>query len=333
MKKKEIIVGVDIGGTNTALGLIDYDCNLLVEKNFDTKSEKGIDAYVECLSQHVNGILKEYLSTHELKGIGIAAPNVNSLTGIIENSVNLKWKNVNLSELIKKYFNVPVKMINDANAAALGEQSAGSAKGMKNFIVLTLGTGLGSGIVVDGNLIYGQNGQAGELGHVSVKSNGRKCNCGNFGCLETYISANGIRRTVFDLISNYNEETELKNISFNNLTSKYISELALINDPIALKSFNFTGEILGKALSNVAAHFDPEAIILAGGLAESGDLLLKPTRFYFEKYLLDIYKDKIQILKSTLQNGRAAVMGAGNFILQELKKNPQSENVLSMKKG
>jgi glucokinase len=320
MKKQEVIAGVDIGGTNTVLGLIDNENNYLAEKSFETKSENGIDVYIERLVNSINEIFEKFSDAHELIGIGLAAPNANFLTGIIENSVNLKWRNVNLVDLIKKHFNIPIAMINDANAAALGEQICGSAKGMRNFIVLTLGTGLGSGIVVDGNLIYGENGLAGELGHVIVKSDGRKCNCGKNGCLETYISANGIRRTVFDLISYYNEETELQNISFNKLTSKYISELALKNDVIALKAFEFTGEILGRALSNVVAYFDPEAIILVGGLSESGDLLLKPTKFYFEKYLLNIYKGKVQILKSALQNGRAAVLGASSFVTKEINK-------------
>lgn len=320
MKKQGVIIGVDIGGTNTVLGLIDFNNNYLTEKTFKTKSESGVNIYVGRLIDCINEILKEYSNSHELKGIGLAAPNANFLTGVIENSVNLKWRNVNLVDLIKKYFDVPISMINDANAAALGEQISGSAKGMKNFIVITLGTGLGSGIVVDGNLIYGENGLAGELGHVIVKHDGRKCNCGKNGCLETYISANGIRRTVFEFISYYNDETELRNINFNDLTSKYISELALKKDSVALKVFEFTGEILGRALSNVVAYFDPEAIILLGGLAEAGDLLLTPTKFYFDKYLLNIYKGRVQILKSTLPYGRAAVLGACSIVMNEMNK-------------
>ncbi len=318
--KKQAIVGVDIGGTNTVLGLIDFENNYLLDKTFETNSEKGVDTYVERLHNYIKEIFAEFSGTYELRGIGLAAPNANFLTGVIENSVNLKWKNVNLVDLLKKYFDIPIALINDANAAALGEQISGSAAGMKNFIVLTLGTGLGSGIVVDGTLIYGENGLAGELGHVVVKSKGRKCNCGKHGCLETYISANGIKRTVFEFLSYYNEETELKNISYNNLTSKRISELALNKDRMALKVFEFTGEILGRALSNVVAYFDPEAIILLGGLSESGDLLIKPTRFFFDRYLLNIYKGKVQILKSTLQSGRAAVLGAGNFVMKDINK-------------
>ena len=320
MKKQDAILGVDIGGTNTVLGLTDFNNNYLTEKIFDTRSETGVESYIKRLIDHIKEILNKNSDTYKLKGIGLAAPNANFLTGVIENSVNLKWRNVNLVDLLKKYFDIPISIINDANAAALGEQISGSARGMKNFIVLTLGTGLGSGIVVDGNLIYGENGLAGELGHVIVKHDGRKCNCGKNGCLETYISANGIRRTVFEFLSYHNDESEFRNISFNNLTSKYISELALKKDPIALKVFEFTGEILGRALSNVAAYFDPEAIILLGGLSEAGDLLLLPTKFYFDKYLLNIYKGKVRILKSELQNGRAAVLGASSFIMKEMNK-------------
>lgn len=320
MKKEEVIFGVDIGGTNTAVGLIDSNNKFLMEKSFETKSSDGIDNYIERLAHYLRQMHHEYYFTYILKGIGLAAPNADYRTGYIENSVNLKWKKVNPVKLLKKHFDIPITLLNDANAAALGEQAGGSAKGMKNFVVLTLGTGLGSGIVVDGNLINGATGLAGELGHVVVKPDGRKCNCGRNGCLETYISANGIRRTAFDLISYYNEETKLRDISFNDLTSLNIAKLALGNDPVAVKVFDCSGEILGRALADIAACFDPEAIILAGGVAESGDLLLKPTKHYFEKNVLSIYKDKVKILKSSLLNSRAAVLGAGNFVLKEIEK-------------
>ncbi len=320
MKKEEVIFGVDIGGTNTAIGLIDANNNFLVEKSIETKSSDGIDKYIDRLANHLKQIHNEYYFTYILKGIGLAAPNADYRTGYIENSVNLKWKKVNPVKLLKQHFDIPITLINDANAAALGEQAGGSAKGMKNFVVLTLGTGLGSGIVVDGNLISGETGLAGELGHVVVKPDGRKCNCGRNGCLETYISANGIRRTVFDLISYYNEDTKLRDISFNDLTSLFIAELADKNDPVAIKVFDYSGEILGRALADIAACFDPEAIILTGGVSESGDLLIKPTKHYFEKNVLSIYKDKVKILKSSLKNSRAAVLGAGNFVLKEIEK-------------
>jgi glucokinase len=320
MKKEEVIFGVDIGGTNTAIGLIDSNNNLLAEKSFETNSSEGIENFIDRLAYHLNHVYNEYYFSYVLKGIGLAAPNADYRTGYIENSVNLKWKKVNPVNLLKKHFDIPITLINDANAAALGEQAGGCAVGMKNFVVLTLGTGLGSGIVVEGNLISGETGLAGELGHVVINPGGRKCNCGRNGCLETYISANGIRRTVFDLISFYNEETELRDVSFNNLTSLLVAELALKNDPVAMKVFDYSGEILGRALADIAACFDPEAVILAGGVADSGDLLLIPTRHYFEKSVLNIYKDKVKILKSSLQNSRAAVLGAGYFVLKEMEK-------------
>jgi len=319
MKKEEVIFGVDIGGTNTAIGLIDSNNKFLAETSFKTKSSDGIDNYIERLANHLKQMHHEFYFTYVLKGIGLAAPNADHRTGYIENSVNLNWKKVNPVKLLKKHFDIPITLINDANAAALGEGAGGSAKGMKNFVVLTLGTGLGSGIIVDGNLISGETGLAGEIGHVVVKTDGRKCNCGRNGCLETYISANGIRRTVFELISYYNEETKLMDVSFNNLTSLYIAELAIKDDPVAKKVFDYSGEILGRALADIAACFDPEVIILAGGVSESGDLLLKPTKHYFDKNVLSIYKDKVKVLKSSLQNSRAAVLGAGNFVLKEIE--------------
>jgi glucokinase len=214
---------------------------------------------------------------------------------------------------MKKHFDIPIAILNDADAAALGEHTLGVAREMKNFIVLTLGTGLGSGIFVDEHLMRGENGLAGELGHITIEEGGRECTCGRTGCLETYVSANGIKRSVSYFLSVSGLESELKNISFNELTSKKVYELALVNDPVALEVFNYTGEILGKALANVVTVFNPEAIILFGGIADSNELLLNPTIYFFEKNLLNFYKGRVRILKSGLQNGKAAVYGACEF--------------------
>ncbi|MDR3626517.1 MAG: ROK family protein, partial [Ignavibacteriaceae bacterium] len=241
--------------------------------------------------------------------------------GTIESPANLKWGNINLVQMMKKYFDVPVAIINDANAAALGEYTFGAAKGMKNFIVFTLGTGLGSGIFIDGHLLYGEDGHAGEIGHTTVEAMGRQCSCGRFDCLETYVSASGLKRSVFQFLSCSNEDSELRNINYNDLTGKKISELAYKNDPIALQAFDFTGEIFGRALANVVNIFNPEAIILFGGLADADDLLLSPTNKYFEKYLLKIHKGKTRILKSQIQNGNAAVLGAYSFVKDVLRNN------------
>ncbi len=320
MKKRKIVVGVDIGGTNTSFGALDFQNNYLPGKSFKTRPEDGIEIFLENLIEDIQDSFNDAADGTIIEGIGLAVPGANYLTGIIENSANLKWRNVNLIDLVKKHFDSPLILINDADAAAIGEQTHGVARGMKNFAVITLGTGLGSGIVVDGKLVHGENGLGGELGHMSVIPNGRECNCGRLGCLETYISANGMRRTVFDLLSRYSENSDLKNISYNELTSKYISELAIKNDPIALKAFDFTGEILGHALSNVVTFFDPEAIILYGGLAEAGELLFQPTNLYFEKHLLNIYKGKVKILKSSLQNGMAAILGACSSVMKNINK-------------
>ena len=320
MKNDQIVIGVDIGGTNTTIGIVDFHNNILFEDSFLTKPEKGAVAFSKSLSKHINNTYSRYKKSCSLEGIGIASPGANYQNGIIESPANLKWGNVKFIELMKQYFHVPIALINDANAAALGEHQFGSAKGMNNFIVLTLGTGLGTGIVVNGNLLYGENGYAGELGHAIIEKNGRQCNCGKYGCLETYVSATGIKRTVSNLLCNSNEPSELRYMSSENITSKLISELGNKNDPIAVKAFHYTGEILGLALSNLVSFFDPKAIILCGGLVEAGDLLLKPTIANFEKYLLNIYKGKVKIIKSGMLNGKSAVLGACSFIRETISE-------------
>ena len=319
--KQEMVVGVDIGGTNTAFGIVDFSNNILFENSFKTYPEKGVDNFFERLVTIIKEACTRLENKYVLSGIGLAAPGANYLKGTIESSVNLKWENINVSKLIKKYFNVPVVVMNDADAAAMGEHALGAAQKMKNFIVLTLGTGLGSGIFVDGQLMRGENGLAGELGHIIVEQGGRECTCGRNGCLETYVSAGGIRRSVSYFLSSSGLESELKDISFNELTSRKVCELALKNDPVALEVFNYTGKILGKALANVVTVFNPEAIILFGGLADSDELLLNPTNYYFEKNLLSFYKGKVRILKSGLQNGKAAVLGACEFVKETMVKN------------
>jgi glucokinase len=319
--KQEIVAGVDIGGTNTAFGIVDLNNKILFENSFKTFPEKGVDNFFERLA----GIIKEAYSKLENKyvlgGIGLAAPGANYLNGTIESSVNLKWENIDVRKIMRKHFDLPVVIINDADAAAMGEHALGIAQGMKNFIVLTLGTGLGSGIFVDGQLMRGENGLAGELGHIIIEQDGRECTCGRKGCLETYVSAGGIKRSANYFLSVLMQESKLKDISFNDLTSKKVCELALNKDAVAMEVFNYTGKILGKALANVVTVFNPEAIILFGGIADSDELLLKPTTFYFEKNLLGFYKGKVQILKSGLQNGKAAVFGACEFAREILGKN------------
>ncbi|MBU1101754.1 MAG: ROK family protein [Bacteroidetes bacterium] len=320
MEKMKIIAGVDIGGTNSVIGLVEKDGKYLLEETIKTNSREEIEKYIPRLADKIIEMCKEVSSDYELASIGIAAPCGNYFTGIIENPSNFNWGNVNIVEQLKRYFTIPIVVTNDANAAALGEQVYGSAIGIKNFILLTLGTGLGCGIISEGRLLYGANGLAGELGHTVVQPRGRKCNCGNSGCLETYISANGLRRTVSYFLSKSNAESELRNISFNEMTGDFISELALKGDLIAKKTFEFTGEILGRAMANIVNSFDPQKIILFGGLAEAGELLLTPTKKYFEENLLSMYKGKVDLGIAELQNGRAAVLGVSYLAMEEIKR-------------
>lgn len=319
--KKEIVVGVDIGGTNTVVAITDFSNSIIFQNEFRTEPEKGVDDFFIRLAGIIKSEYSKIKHKYSISGIGLAAPSANYLKGTIESPANLKWGNVNLVEMMKKHFDFPISILNDANAAAIGEHNFGTARGMKNFIVLTLGTGLGSGIYVDGNLLLGENGLAGELGHTTVEPGGRGCTCGRKGCLETYVSASGLKRSVFQFLSNANEQSELRNFSFNELTGAKITELARKQDPIALKAFNYTGEVLARALSNIVTYFNPEAIILFGGLADSDELLLTPLNFYFEKYLLNIYKGRIKILKSELQHGKSAVLGACSYAKEFIQRN------------
>lgn len=316
MTKNNITVGVDVGGTNTVIGFVDDDGNYLAGTTIPTFAEENANKFIVRLAEQIK--LMSMQNGIQVNGIGVAAPSANYFLGTIESPSNLKWGSVNFVELMKEHFDIPVAITNDANAAALGELAFGSAQGMKNFIVITLGTGLGSGIVVDGKMLYGEHGLAGELGHMVVKPNGRECSCGKAGCLETYVSAGGLKRTVFDLLGHSRAKSKLRDYSFNNLTAKQISEMAMENDPIALNAFYKTGEILGQAFVNIVLCYNPEAIILFGGLVDSGDLLLQPAKNFYEKGILDIYKNKVKILKSGLQSGKAAVLGASTLISNKL---------------
>jgi glucokinase len=321
MIKNRITVGVDIGGTNTVFGFIKENGESLFSNLIPTLANEDANKFIDRLTNEIKSNFRQFADKYVLSGIGIAAPSANNFNGTIETPSNIKWGKVNFVTLLKKHFQIPIVITNDANAAALGEYEFGLGRGLKNFIVITLGTGLGSGIIINGNLLYSEGGLAGEFGHTIVKPNGRLCNCGRKGCLETYASANGIRRTVFKLIARYNEPSELQNIPFTQMTGEIINDLALKGDSIAVKAFQYTGKILGKALANLATSFVPEAIILFGGLAGSGDLLLKPTQTHFEKNLLSIHKGKVKILKSSIDNGMAAILGASSLINKNIYNN------------
>lgn len=319
---KEVVIGIDIGGTFTKYGIVDRDGDVLDEDFISTDVYKEFDAYLENLHSVIENSILSINDEIEVKGVGIGAPNGNYYRGTIEHPPNLIWKGIiPVVDKLKSYFkDIPIVLTNDANAAAIGEMIYGGAKGMKDFIVITLGTGLGSGIVVNGNVVYGHDGFAGELGHVNVKLKGRDCGCGKKGCLETYVSATGIKRTVFELLGERTYDSELRKLSFVDMTSKMVSEAAKKGDQIALEAFEYTGRILGSKLADAVGHTSPEAIFLLGGLAKAGELIINPTKKYMEESLLPIYKNKVKILPSSLQDTNAGVLGAGALAWNELDK-------------
>ncbi len=317
MAKRQIAVGIDIGGTNTVFGLVDRDGKIISEGVLKTREFDEIEVFVAALHEKVNVTLRKLGNSTELLGYGIGAPMGNIHNGTIEYPSNLPWKGIiPLADYFAKHTSHHVTVTNDANAAAVGEMVYGDAKGMKNFVVITLGSGLGSGFVVDGKLVYGANGFAGELGHTAIRpgASNRMCGCGRKGCLETYVSASGIKRTVLKIMADSIMDSELRNLSFNELNSKVIHSAALKGDPIALEAFEHTGKMLGFKLADVVAHTDPEAIFLFGGLALAKDLIFEPAREYMEQNLLSIYKGKVKLLPSGLSTHNAAVLGASSLV-------------------
>ncbi len=317
--KEQLCFGVDIGGTNTSIGLVNRIGDILNEEVIPTHREQDASSYLPRLFRKMEEMGKRYQEDYELAGIGIGAPNANFYRGTVENPPNLNWgKVVEVRKIVGEHFGIPCALTNDANAAAIGEMTFGAAQGMKDFIVVTLGTGLGSGIVVNGQLVYGHDGFAGELGHTIVNVNGRHCGCGNKGCLETYVSATGIKRTIFKLLADYTSDSELRNVSFEELDAKMITEAAIRGDKIALEAFEYTGRILGMKLAEAIAITSPEAIFLFGGLANARDLLFQPTLLHMEKFLLPIFKNKVKLQISGLQDKNAAVLGASALIWNDL---------------
>jgi glucokinase len=321
VKTKEIAIGIDIGGTNTVFGFIDKKGKCLAEGNVRTAEYREFDDFVEAVWQEILAVQSSIKTKIDIKGIGIGAPNGNFYNGTIEFAPNLNWKGIiPVAKAFKKLSKLPVVLTNDANAAAMGEMMYGGAKRMKDFIVITLGTGLGSGIVVNGNVLYGHDGFAGEIGHVIVTPNGRKCGCGRRGCLETYASATGIKRTALKLLSESDEDSMLSGHTIKSLSAKMIDEAAIAGDHIALQSFEYTGKILGEALANSIAYTSPQAIFLFGGLAQAGKLIFKPTKKHMERSLLNIYKKKVKLLPSSLEGAHAAVLGASALVWKEMGK-------------
>lgn len=321
----DVVLGADIGGTNTVFGLVDLEGTLHMSWSIPTKSSEPAEKLIERMKEVIDAADLS-ANNFNLIGIGAGAPNANYYTGYVENPPNLEWGTVDLKGIFQNQFSLPSAITNDANAAALGEMLFGAAIGKKDFIEITLGTGLGSGVVVDENVVYGKSGFAGELGHVIVIENGRKCGCGRNGCLETYASASGIRRTAFEVLANKTEKSLLRDISFNNLTSKSIYDAAEAGDKLALEIFERTGEILGKALANATAYLSPEAIVLFGGLADARHFIFEPTIKYFNQNLLPIFKDSCEIIPSKLPASTAPILGSAALIWKELNKSQIEES-------
>ncbi|MEG1616379.1 MAG: ROK family protein [Bacteroidales bacterium] len=308
---KPYAVGIDIGGTNTVFGIVDARGTVIASGSIKTQKYLDVNEYVNDLHTELSKLIEEVGGADKIKGIGVGAPNGNYYTGNIEFAPNLPWKGViQLSKMLTQKFGIPVNLTNDANAAAIGEMTYGAARGMKDFIMITLGTGVGSGIVINGQVVYGHDGFAGELGHVIVNKNGRTCGCGRKGCLETYASATGVARTAREFLETRPDASLLRQIPSNEITSKDVYEAAVAGDKLAQEIFQFTGKTLGEAFADFVAFSAPEAIILFGGLSRAGDMIMNPIMDAMEANLLNIWKGKIKVLFSELKESDAAVLGA-----------------------
>ena len=315
--EKAFVVGIDIGGTNTIIGLVNSQGGIEKSASYKTQEIKNVHSYIQVMAQKIKEVT-EGLLPEQFKGIGIGAPNGNYYNGSIEFAPNLPWEGViPFVKLLGEYFpGKRIELTNDANAAAIGEMIFGNAKGLTDFIMITLGTGVGSGIVAGGKLIYGHDGFAGEIGHTIYDFNGRPCGCGRKGCLETYTSASGMVKTALELLNQSSEKSPLRDINPQDLSPKILHEMAEKGDPIALQTFEITGKILGQKLSDSVAHTSPSHIILFGGITKSGDLLMRPLKKYLNESLLKIYQNKVEILFSALPESDAAILGAAALIEQ-----------------
>ncbi len=308
---KPYVLGIDIGGTNTVFGIVDARGNVLASSSIKTQKHSNFNDYLEELHTEASRLIDAYDATDKIQGIGIGAPNANYYTGRIDNAVNLPWPSLPLAQLVSEKFGIPVAITNDANAAALGEMTYGAARGLKDFIMITLGTGVGSGIVINGQVVYGHDGLAGELGHVIIKrNNGRLCGCGRTGCLETYCSATGVARSAREFHELRTEPSLLRNIPVEEITSKDVYDAAVQGDQIAKDIFTYTGTLLGEAMADMMVFSSPEAFILFGGLAKSGDMLMRPLKEAMDKNMLSMFKGKPKVILSELKEADAAVLGA-----------------------
>ncbi|MES2330401.1 MAG: ROK family protein [Bacteroidota bacterium] len=313
-------IGIDIGGTGTKFGIVDNVGNLLFSSEMSTRNHADLAAFIDELYNNLNPLIEQAGGIGRIKGIGLGAPNGNYYTGTIEYAPNLPWKGIlPLAALVEGKFQLPVVMTNDANAAALGEMMYGVAHGMKDFIMITLGTGVGSGIVANGSLIYGHDGFAGELGHTIIIPDGRMHQgTGKRGSLESYASATGVRLTAIELLEQNDTPSLLRDVPKDKLDSKKVYDAAMEGDELAKEIFEYTGKILGMALANFVMFSSPEAIVLFGGLTKAGDLILKPTREHMEANLIQVFQNKVKILVSHLKESDAAILGA-SALVWELK--------------
>lgn len=311
-------VGIDIGGTNTKFGIVDKKGQILEQDRLLTNKHEAVQDFIDELHDKLTPMIQKNGGADQFNGIGIGAPNGNYYSGNIEYAANLKWRGIiPFAKMVSEKFSLPVKLTNDANAAAVGEMMYGCAKGMKHFIVITLGTGVGSGIVIDGKIVLGHDGFAGELGHTIIRPGGRMHKgTGIRGTLESYASATGVRETALEMLTdNPQVESLLRDYTINDLiTSQTVYECATKGDKIANDVFEFTGQVLGEALANFVMFSSPEAIILFGGLTKAGDLIMNPTRQAMEANLIQIFKGKIKLLFSELQEADAAILGASALV-------------------
>jgi len=316
----ELALGIDIGGTNTVFGLIDKEGYCHNKNTLSTIAFLTPELLIEAVKTEVD-LMLDKLPNFKLVGIGIGAPNGNYFNGTIEYAPNLIWKGIiDLVKLLKVHYDLPIYVNNDANAATIGEMTYGAAKHIRDFVLVTLGTGLGSGFVSNGQLIYGHDGFGGELGHVIIEPEGRDCGCNRKGCLETYASATGLVKTAILKLKTFEGNSTLKEMQPEELDAKTIAEAAQKQDSLAIEIFDYTAQKLALGLANAVAITNPKTIILYGGLAKAGDILLKPLVKYFESYLLEIFKNKVNIIISDLDNDNGAILGASALVWNELKQ-------------
>ncbi len=311
MEKKPYVIGLDLGGTNSEFGIVDQNANIIASTRVKTAGHGDINQYVDDCVAALRPIIEQVGGIEKIHAMGIGAPNGNYYTGSIEFAPNLPWKGkIPLAQMFSDRLGIPVRLTNDANAAAMGEMQYGVAKGMQNFIMITLGTGVGSGIVVNGQMVLGCDGMAGELGHVIVEKNGRQCGCGRKGCLETYCSATGVARTAREIIEKTDKPTILREIPLDKIESKDVAIAAGKGDEVAKEIFEETGRILGEACADFAAFSSPEAFVFFGGLTKAGDLIMDPIKKAYDATVLRVFKDKAKFLVSELDGAGAAVLGA-----------------------